>query len=168
MVRGALYYNTNKDHTGGGIEAALVRYPVSSKIKLTQQLIVQQQPKKLSFYERMETAADARLKADWEVFDNGELFAEAGYKTAGWTPGTVYLTEQSLFRAGSIGIQFGLCVVIGVLGGYWLDEKFATKPWLLTVGMMFGVAAAIRSMVREIKIWQDKYGAEEPDEEGSE
>ena len=53
----------------------------------------------------------------------------------------------------SIGIQFGLSVIIGVLAGKWLDGYFGTFPWLLTLGIVFGFAAGIRAMIREINLF---------------
>jgi len=38
------------------------------------------------------------------------------------------------------GVFFG-CMVLGVLLGWWLDEKFDTKPWLLLAGSLLGMTS---------------------------
>ena len=44
----------------------------------------------------------------------------------------------------------GLSVVIGVLVGLWLDDRFDTGPWLLLLFMGFGLAAGFRAVMRAI------------------
>jgi len=61
-------------------------------------------------------------------------------------------------RASSVGIQFGVSIAIGAGFGYWLDSTFNTSPWLLLIGLTFGVIAAFR----ELYILAKK-SAEEPD-----
>lgn len=48
----------------------------------------------------------------------------------------------------SIGIEIVVSVLIGLGGGYWLDKKFGTAPWLMILGIVLGFAAGIRSMLR--------------------
>ncbi|MEM7676001.1 MAG: AtpZ/AtpI family protein [Myxococcota bacterium] len=52
--------------------------------------------------------------------------------------------RQSVARASVVGIEFALLVVGGLLGGYWLDERYATKPILTLIGFGFGCLAAFR------------------------
>ena len=54
-------------------------------------------------------------------------------------------------RFSSLGIELGLCVMIGLIGGQWLDKKFGTEPWLLLAGLLIGLAAGFRSMFRALK-----------------
>lgn len=49
---------------------------------------------------------------------------------------------------GTVGLEFGLSVIVGLFFGQWLDKKFHTSPWLLLLGMGFGTAAGIRSLLR--------------------
>lgn len=49
---------------------------------------------------------------------------------------------------GTIGIEIVLCIALGFFGGRWLDEKFGTAPYLGAVGFCFGLAAAIKSVMR--------------------
>ena len=36
----------------------------------------------------------------------------------------------------------------GCEGGYWLDTRFDTKPWLMIIFLLFGVAAGFKGMRR--------------------
>jgi F0F1-type ATP synthase assembly protein I len=52
------------------------------------------------------------------------------------------------WRLASVGIEFAVSTVIGLLGGRWLDGKLGTEPWLMIVGLLLGVVAGFRSLVR--------------------
>ncbi len=41
----------------------------------------------------------------------------------------------------SLGAMFAGCMVAGVLGGWWLDKRLGTSPWLLLAGALFGMGA---------------------------
>lgn len=41
----------------------------------------------------------------------------------------------------NIGSVLAGCVLIGVLGGHWLDKKFGTEPWFLLGGSLLGIAS---------------------------
>jgi ATP synthase protein I len=49
---------------------------------------------------------------------------------------------------GTIGLEIVLCIALGFFGGRWLDEKFGTAPYLGGLGFCFGLAAAIKSVMR--------------------
>jgi ATP synthase protein I len=55
---------------------------------------------------------------------------------------------NALARLASVGIEFSLSTLIGLLGGRWLDGKLGTQPWLMIVGLVLGVVAGGRSLVR--------------------
>jgi len=46
----------------------------------------------------------------------------------------------------SIGMAMALSIVIGVVAGYYIDEKFGTRPWFLYIGLGLGIAAAFRNL----------------------
>ena len=48
----------------------------------------------------------------------------------------------------AVGIEIAVAIAIGYFGGHYLDRKFGTQPWLSYVGMLFGVGAAIKALVR--------------------
>ncbi len=50
----------------------------------------------------------------------------------------------------SMGLEFGLSVIIGMLFGRWLDGQVGTDPWLMIVFLCFGFAAGLRSILRAI------------------
>ena len=56
----------------------------------------------------------------------------------------------------AIGIEMGLSVVVGVLIGSWLDEKFDTAPWFLFFWLLCGFAAGMRSIFKLVKIQLQK------------
>ena len=58
----------------------------------------------------------------------------------------------SLFiRYGSVGLEMGLCVVIGITAGYYIDKFFHTSPCFTIIFWLFGIAAAAKSMIAIIK-----------------
>ena len=67
--------------------------------------------------------------------------------------------------AGSIGIEMGLAVAIGVLIGYWLDQKFDTEPAFTLLCMGFGLAAAFKGLLRLVRETQAKARAAEASED---
>jgi ATP synthase protein I len=54
------------------------------------------------------------------------------------------------FRAASfasLGLEMGICIAVGAGIGYLLDAKLGTRPWLLLVFILFGVAAGFKGMI---------------------
>lgn len=49
-----------------------------------------------------------------------------------------------------MGWYVGACIVLGVLGGLWLDKQFDTKPILVIVGLILGVVIAFYGVYRMI------------------
>jgi ATP synthase protein I len=49
---------------------------------------------------------------------------------------------------GTVGLEFGLSVLVGLFLGQWLDRKLHTGPWGTLAGMGFGTAAGVRSLLR--------------------
>jgi len=50
------------------------------------------------------------------------------------------------FRFASVGLEMGVAVAIGWGIGTWLDSKLGTKPWLMLVFLLFGVAAGFKAV----------------------
>jgi F0F1-type ATP synthase assembly protein I len=59
---------------------------------------------------------------------------------------------STLAKLTSVGIEFSLSVLIGLLGGRWVDGKLGTAPWLMIVGLLLGVSAALRSLIRTARL----------------
>ncbi len=38
--------------------------------------------------------------------------------------------------------------VLGWLGGHWLDGRFHTAPWIAMAGLLLGIVAGFRELVR--------------------
>ncbi len=57
---------------------------------------------------------------------------------------------RQLGLLGHVGAMFPVAIGLGFMGGYWLDGRFGTAPWLALVGFGFGVVAAIRNLLRSL------------------
>jgi F0F1-type ATP synthase assembly protein I len=53
-----------------------------------------------------------------------------------------------LARSSAVGLEMGISVVVGLLGGRWLDGKAGTAPWLMLAGLLVGVIAGFRGLMR--------------------
>lgn len=58
---------------------------------------------------------------------------------------------KGLGTYGTVGLELSLSILFGLFGGQWLDKKFGTAPWLALIGLAFGMAAGIRSLLRALK-----------------
>jgi ATP synthase protein I len=47
-----------------------------------------------------------------------------------------------------VGWYIGSCIVLGVVGGLWLDNKFSTRPILAIVGLILGIVLALYGVYR--------------------
>lgn len=52
---------------------------------------------------------------------------------------------------GTVGLDFAVAVTIGLLGGWWLDTKLGSTPWLMVLGLLFGVAAGFNLLFKAAK-----------------
>lgn len=55
---------------------------------------------------------------------------------------------RGLGSFGTLGLEIVLCIALGFFGGKWLDDKFDTAPYLAVIGFCFGLAAAIKGVMR--------------------
>jgi F0F1-type ATP synthase assembly protein I len=53
-------------------------------------------------------------------------------------------------RYAGLGLQFGATITIFALGGWWLDERLGSSPWLLLVGVFAGFGGGLFSLVRKV------------------
>ena len=58
---------------------------------------------------------------------------------------------KALAFLSQIGITIFVCVAIGIFLGWQLDRWLGTSPWLLIVFVLFGIAAAIKSIIEFAK-----------------
>ena len=57
-------------------------------------------------------------------------------------------TLQLIGQLSTIGLSFVFAIIIGFGGGYWLDLKLGTKPWLTFLGFFLGLAAGVLNVYR--------------------
>jgi F0F1-type ATP synthase assembly protein I len=50
---------------------------------------------------------------------------------------------KAAFRVLGMGWYVAIAIVLGLLGGLWLDGKFHTRPFFTIVGLVAGITAAI-------------------------
>jgi ATP synthase protein I len=55
---------------------------------------------------------------------------------------------------GAVGLEIAVAIGIGYLGGQYLDRKLGTAPWLMWVGFLAGVGAAVKALVRVVRSYQ--------------
>jgi ATP synthase protein I len=67
--------------------------------------------------------------------------------------------------ASSVGLELGIAVIVGLLGGMWLDNRFGTTPWLMLVFLVLGLVAGFRNVLRAVER-AEKAAAIEDREEG--
>ncbi|MEZ6019481.1 MAG: AtpZ/AtpI family protein [Planctomycetota bacterium] len=69
--------------------------------------------------------------------------------------GTWRRSQKSLSdygRFASVGLQFGIVLVLFSLAGYWLDQRLGTTPWLLVTGAGVGFVGGLVSMIKRIPV----------------
>lgn len=54
-------------------------------------------------------------------------------------------------KFGTVGLEMGFSVVIGLLMGVYLDRYLGTVPWMTIIFLLFGIAASFRAMMRAVK-----------------
>ena len=50
--------------------------------------------------------------------------------------------RAAALRLIGVGWFIGISILLGVLGGLWLDNRFGTKPLFVLVGLVFGLVVA--------------------------
>jgi len=58
---------------------------------------------------------------------------------------------KGLGRYSTVGLEFALSVIVGLMLGKWLDEKFDTGGLLTIVWFFFGLVAGGRAIYRAAK-----------------
>ena len=56
--------------------------------------------------------------------------------------------RPSWIRHSSIGIEFAAAVGGFALVGYWIDEKFDSRPWGLLIGVALGLIGGTYNLIR--------------------
>jgi ATP synthase protein I len=53
--------------------------------------------------------------------------------------------------ASSVGLELGIAVILALLGGMWLDTELGTSPWFMLVGLVIGLIAGFRNVLRAVE-----------------
>ena len=53
--------------------------------------------------------------------------------------------------ASSVGLELGVSVLLGLLGGMWLDGKVGSEPWFMLLGLVIGFIAGFRGVMRAVE-----------------
>lgn len=65
-------------------------------------------------------------------------------------------------RYSSVGVEMAVCIGGTTWAGHYADQQFGTKPWLFLFGLIVGIGAAIKAVMRIIR--QFKASNREPDQ----
>ena len=57
----------------------------------------------------------------------------------------------------NMGIDFGVAIGLGAFIGYVLDNRFHTNPYLTLIFFLFGLAAAIRNLLKDLKVIRETF-----------
>ena len=63
----------------------------------------------------------------------------------------VDLFVKKMANASSVGTSLAFSIIIGGAMGWWLDNKFHTKPWLFILFFICGVIAGFKNMLYFMK-----------------
>lgn len=55
-------------------------------------------------------------------------------------------TQSNSYRFIGVGLEMGLAMGIGIVGGKYLDTWLGTKPWFFWFGFLLGLAAAFKAL----------------------
>lgn len=55
--------------------------------------------------------------------------------------------QGDLSRYAGVGVHFAATIGVFAFGGYWLDRKLGTDPWLLIAGVFVGFALGLTSLI---------------------
>lgn len=68
---------------------------------------------------------------------------------------------KAMGGVGTLGLEVVLSILFGLFGGQWLDGRFGTTPWLILIGSGFGLAAAVRAVLRQMRKMKAEAAREE-------
>ena len=74
-------------------------------------------------------------------------------------------TNQAIGRYGTIGLEIFFSILLGYIFGSYLDKWVGTKPYITILFTVYGVAAAIRALIRMTKMYKEDLKAQEENEQ---
>jgi len=57
---------------------------------------------------------------------------------------------EKALRLVGLGWYIGVCIVLGILGGLWLDDRLHTTPIMLIIGLLLGIFIAFFGVYRMV------------------
>ncbi|MDD2805313.1 MAG: AtpZ/AtpI family protein [Elusimicrobiales bacterium] len=58
--------------------------------------------------------------------------------------------KENWWNYAQIGLELAGAVLLGFFGGFWLDKKLDTLPWLTLAGAVAGLAAGFYRVAKEL------------------
>ena len=58
--------------------------------------------------------------------------------------------KENYWNYAQIGLELAAAVLAGFWGGYWLDKKLGSSPWLMLGGAAAGMAGGFYLVAREL------------------
>ena len=58
--------------------------------------------------------------------------------------------KDNYWKYAQIGLELAVSVLAGFAGGYWLDKKLGSAPWLMLGGAAAGMAGGFYLVIREL------------------
>ena len=68
----------------------------------------------------------------------------------------------------AVGWEIVIALGLGYLLGWWLDRTLHTSPWLKIAGLLLGLAAGVKTLVRVIREYREEVGPDDPLPPGAE
>jgi len=68
---------------------------------------------------------------------------------------------KALGSFGTLGLEIVLCILVGALGGRWIDGKIGTAPGFLIFGFICGLGAAGKAVARSLREMKEVTAREE-------
>jgi len=65
--------------------------------------------------------------------------------------------DKRLAAVGLLGVGFIVAgaIILGIVGGRWLDDRFGSEPLWLIVGLLFGLVVAFSSVYAMLRPFLD-------------
>ena len=93
------------------------------------------------------------------TFQTGEMSQESAAKKAVDPYARKTRGVYQTLSMSSVGLEMGLCVIIGMFFGRWLDGKIGSDPAFMIVFLVFGFAAGMKGVMRAVRA-ADRIAAE--------
>lgn len=62
-----------------------------------------------------------------------------------------FISKKDFALSTALGIEFALIMCLGAFGGWWLDKKLNTFPWLILLASVLSFAFAMVVLVKHAK-----------------